>query len=374
MVISLLFMAMVSVPSFGTNPGALDMFEYAPSQLPAGRPIVVVLHGCTQNAAAMASAGWDALADEYGFTVVYPQQRSANQQLGCFTWYAPTDTARAQGEAASVIAMVDHAIATHASDAKRVYVTGLSAGGAFTAVMLAAYPDRFAAGSVMAGLPYRCANTLTDASTCQQMTAGAQKSPAQWGDLVRGASSHTGPWPRVQIWQGTADYTVAPANATELVEQWTNVWQTDQTADATDTLGGTTRTRYITNGVAAVELFSVAGMGHAIAIGDDALGACPAKLGAYFANKSICSTRHAAIFFGLMPPPADDPLPPPGDGDDDPPPGGSDDDGDGSLAGGGGCNAGGGASPLVALLMLVIRLVRGREARRSQEEEARPAR
>jgi poly(hydroxyalkanoate) depolymerase family esterase len=351
MITHLLFtvMAMVAVPSFGTNPGALDMFEYAPSSLPAGRPVVVVLHGCTQTAAAMETAGWNTLADEYGFLVVYAQQRAANQQLGCFTWYASADTSRGQGEAASIVAMVDHAIATHASDPGRVYVTGLSAGGAFTSVMLGAYPDRFAAGSVMAGLPFRCASSIGEASACQQMTTAAQKTPKQWGDLVRTASSHGGPWPRVQIWQGTADYTVAPANATEIVDQWTDVWQTDQTADATDALGMTTRTRFVTGGKVAVELFAVKGMGHAIATGDDALGACPATSGAYFSNQSICSTRHAAVFFGLAPAAPGDPMPPDDDDDDDPPI-----DDDGGLAGGGGCSTSGDASSLLLALLVVF--------------------
>src|SRR3954469_1470415 len=147
---------LIAIQDFGTNPGALDMYEYVPEGLPAGRPLVVVMHGCTQTASSMEVAGWEALADAYDFALVYPQQRSANQSLSCFDWYVPGDIARDAGEAASVVQMVDTEIATHGVDRRRVYVTGLSAGGAFTAVMLAAYPDRFAAGSIMSGLPYRC--------------------------------------------------------------------------------------------------------------------------------------------------------------------------------------------------------------------------
>src|SRR5450631_3732437 len=81
------------VADFGANPGALDMFEYVPAGLPSGRPLVVVMHGCTQTASAMESAGWEALADQFQFAVLYPQQRSANQSLSCFTWYGATDIA-----------------------------------------------------------------------------------------------------------------------------------------------------------------------------------------------------------------------------------------------------------------------------------------
>jgi hypothetical protein len=140
----------------------------------------------------------------------------------------------------------------------------------------------------------------------------------------------SGTYPRVQVWQGTADVTVAPANADEIVEQWTDVWGIDQAADATATIGDTTRDRFeAAGGVIAVERYVVDRMGHAIAIGgDDDLGACPATSGAYFANVGICSTLRAAEFFGLLEDDGD-----PG-GDDD----GGDDDGGGS-GGGGGCSA-----------------------------------
>src|SRR5206468_11236831 len=130
----------------------------------------------------------------------YPQQRSANQPLSCFTWYQQT------GEPDSIISMIDHEIATHGIDRARVYVTGVSAGGAMTANLLALHPDRFVAGSVMSGIPYGCA---TDVQSGQQCESGVTKTPAQWGDLVRAAdAAFTGPWPRVQVWQGSSDTTV----------------------------------------------------------------------------------------------------------------------------------------------------------------------
>jgi poly(3-hydroxybutyrate) depolymerase len=230
----------------------------------------------------------------------------------------------------------------------------LSAGAAFTAVMLATYPDRFEAGSIMAGLPYKCATDLTSASSCQQMAASMQKTPQQWGDLVRGAFAFTGTYPRVQIWQGTSDYTVAPANATELVKQWTDVWGTDQTADATDTISTATRTQFKAGDTVAVELYSVTGMGHAIAIGVDPDGACPATTGAYFSDEKICSTTRAAAFFGLtgMSDPGSGSGSDPGSGGGG---GGGGDDTGGDAPEGGGCNAGGHAGLLVGLAILLTR-------------------
>jgi poly(hydroxyalkanoate) depolymerase family esterase len=346
-----------AVPDFGSNPGALDMYEYAPADLPADRPLVVVLHGCTQQASAMEAAGWNAVADEQKFAVVYAQQRSANQSLSCFTWYASGDISRDSGEAQSIIQMVDHAIAEHHSDRSRVYVTGLSAGGAFTTVMLAAYPDRFAAGSIMAGLPYHCATDVSSAQSCQQMNASTQKSATEWGDLVRAADpGFAGPYPRVQIFQGTSDYTVAPANATELVKQWTNVWATDATADVTTMTGPATVTQYTRGQTVAVELYSIANMGHGIAIGDDGSGTCPSHTGAFFNDVKLCSTLHAAAFFGLLP------------GDGQPPPdmggsgsGGGDDD---ATNADGGCNAAGQSSLLIAFAALALASRSIDEARR----------
>jgi len=347
--------ALTAVTDFGTNPGALDMFEYVPAGLPSGRPLVVVLHGCTQTASAMEAAGWNALADANQFGVLYPQQRSANQPLGCFSWYLPSDTSRGGGEAASIVAMVDKEIASHGFDPHRVYVTGLSAGAAFTAVMLAAYPDRFAAGSIMSGLPYRCADDLDAATACEQMAAASQKTPSQWGTLVRGADpGFAGPYPRVQIWQGTKDYTVYPANATELVKQWTDVWAISQTASATDTISTATRTRYTAGPTVAVELYLVTNMGHAIATGTDAIGTCPATAGAYFADAQICSTLRAAQFFGVV---AGDGGSGSGSGSGSDGSGGGGDDG---TNGDGGCTTTGGSGGVLVVLALAVAVVAAR--------------
>jgi poly(3-hydroxybutyrate) depolymerase len=135
------------VTGFGTNPGNLKMFRYVPAGLSAGRPLVVALHGCTQSAAAYdAEPGWVEVAERMGFALVLPQQQSANNFNSCFNWFEPGDTTRGSGEALSIKQMVDRMRSDYASDAGRIYVTGLSAGGAMTAVILATYPEVFAAG------------------------------------------------------------------------------------------------------------------------------------------------------------------------------------------------------------------------------------
>jgi poly(hydroxyalkanoate) depolymerase family esterase len=180
----------------------------------------VALHGCSQDAVGYGTnSGWVELADRWNFGVVLPQQQTANNSSKCFNWFEPADTSRGRGEAESIAQMIRRTI--NDTGAGRVYVSGLSAGGAMTAVMMATYPEMFTGGGIIAGLPYGCASSSIDAFSC--MNPGKNLTPAQWGAKVRAASSHTGPWPSVSIWHGTADYTVAYSNQRELAEQWSNV-------------------------------------------------------------------------------------------------------------------------------------------------------
>jgi poly(hydroxyalkanoate) depolymerase family esterase len=276
------------------NPGNLTMTRYVPDGLPAGRPVVVALHGCTQTAAAYGTgSGWRELADRMRFTVLMPEQKTANNLNRCFNWFERDDTTRGQGEAESIAEMVRSTVADTGADPARVYVTGLSAGGAMTAVMLAAYPDLFAGGGIVAGIAYRCAASMIDAFSC--MYPGKNLTPAALGDAVRSASTHQGPWPTVSIWQGSADHTVAPANATELVEQWTNVHGIPPTPTSTDTVAGYPHAVYGT----AVETYTITGMGHGQPVDPGtATGQC-GQAGAYVLDVNICAAWHMATTWQL---------------------------------------------------------------------------
>lgn len=287
------------VTGFGGNPGALRMFEYVPDGLPEGRPVVVAMHGCTQDAAGYGTgAGWLELADSAQFTLVLPQQEQANNANRCFNWFQAGDTARGSGEAESIAQMVQRAIADTGADPTRVYVTGLSAGGAMTAVLLAAYPDVFAGGGVVAGVPYGCASSMIDAFTC--MNPGKDKTPEQWGDAVRGAGSHQGPWPTLSIWHGIADSTVAPANQRELVEQWTNVHGIPATPTSTDTIAGYPHESYADDsGRTLVETISITGMGHGQPIDPGSADGQCGQAGPYLLDVDVCAAWHLSRSWNL---------------------------------------------------------------------------
>ena len=189
---------------FGANPGNLRMFAYVPKHLPRKAPLVVVLHGCTQTADEYDyGAGWSSLADRLGFAVVYPQQQPANNPKNCFSWFVPREIARDQGEVLSISEMIEHAISTFAADRAKVFVTGLSAGGAMACALLATYPEVFAGGAIIAGLPYGCASNLQQAF--EAMFTEQETAPQALGDRIRAASQHRGPWPKISVWHGTSD-------------------------------------------------------------------------------------------------------------------------------------------------------------------------
>ena len=298
------------VTGFGSNPGALKMFTYLPDTLRNPAPLVVVMHGCNQNAADyLAQSGWREAADADGFVLILPEQRSVNHPTRCLNFAERLDSIRDSGEALSIRQMVAHAAGLHAVDADRVFVTGLSAGGGMTSVMLATYPDVFAAGAIVAGLPYRCGNsTFTAPAACGVTLSFGPHNPApnrtaaDWGARVRAAAppGFAGPWPRVSIWQGEADGTVDPPNATELVEQWTDVHSIDAVVDAEEPVGPAVRAAFMgADGRTRVELVTIPGFGHATPIDPDAAGAPCGRAGPFILDADVCSTAEVARFFGL---------------------------------------------------------------------------
>lgn len=192
-----------------THRGAQGSRDYR-LYIPANRPpepmaLIVMLHGCTQSPEDFAiGTGMNALAEETGFLVAWPAQPQGANVQKCWNWFRPEDQARDSGEPAVLAGIVRDILRDHPADPSRVYVAGLSAGGAAAAIMGAAYPDVFAAIGVHSGLPVGSAQDVQSAFAA--MRSGAR-----------------GNVPSVSVpaivFHGLADATVHPGNGEAVVAQ-----------------------------------------------------------------------------------------------------------------------------------------------------------
>ena len=172
----------------------------------AGRslPLVVMLHGCTQNPDDFAAGtAMNALARERGFYVLYPAQSSKANPQRCWNWFKHSHQQRGRGEAALIAGMTRDLMAAQGIDPQRVYVAGLSAGGAMAAILGTAYPELYAAVGVHSGL---AAGAATDLPSALAAMKGGAKAPAGTASGV----------PTI-VFHGDADATVHPANAAQVM-------------------------------------------------------------------------------------------------------------------------------------------------------------
>ena len=281
---------------FGSNPGALRARIYIPDDLPEAAPLVVVLHGCTQTAAGYDhGSGWSQLSDQDGFALLFPEQQRANNPNLCFNWFVPGDTKRNGGEALSIRQMIEAAVVEYGLDRARIFITGLSAGGAMTSVMLACYPEVFAGGAIIAGLPYGSAKTIPEAF--DRMRGHGAPSERQLQKALRDASPHKGPWPSISVWHGSADQTVASSNADAIVGQWRAIHGLDARSIRSENVDGHSRRVWCNaQGQELIEEYRIAGMGHGTPLdtaGDAALGAG----GPFMLDIGISSTSHIVRFW-----------------------------------------------------------------------------
>jgi len=304
---------LVQVTGYGDDYDHLNMWKYVPAGMPPNAPLVVAMHPCgfsPQLDDYASKIGWNALADQYKFYVVYPEQIAANNADYCFNWAgdhtdannmnSPANLTRGMGENQEIVNMVKRMEADYSIDASRVFVNGFSGGAAQTALMLAVWPDVFAAGATMEGVPYHCTLDKNEVSSpC--MNPGKNLTGQQWGDFVRAdlPAGYAGPWPRLQIWEGSTDTFVGVDNLSELVKQWTNVRGIAATPAMTDKVNGNDHAVYQdAQGNAVIETYLVSGMGHGVAL--DPTKGCGTADGSFYFDKGICSTALAAQFFGLQ--------------------------------------------------------------------------
>lgn len=198
---------------FACAAGSRNYKLYIPRRSHTGRrALLVMLHGGLQDADDFAAGTrMNALAEEHGFIVAYPSQSKAANASLCWNWFSPEHQKRGRGEPAIIAGITNAIVADYDIDPSRVFVAGLSAGGAMAAVMGATYPDLYAAVGVHSGLPYRSAADLPSAFAAMRGTKGPR------GRQSRRPQRADGPRMRTIVFHGDADKIVNPSNATDMV-------------------------------------------------------------------------------------------------------------------------------------------------------------
>ena len=261
--------ALTRVTGFGANPTNLDMYLYVPDNVAPRPALLVLVHYCGGSAGAVFGGnGRDFVtaADRHGYVIVLPE---ATRDGHCFDVSTPAALTRdGGGDSTGIMSMVGYARQRYAVDPDRIVVSGFSSGAMMVNVLAAQYPDVFAAGSAFSGVPAGCFAT-TGGSLWNSQCAGGNvnRSPREWGATARAMyPGYQGAYPRMQLWHGSTDTTLAYPNFGEEIEQWTDLHGLSQTPAFTDhPRSSWTRTRYgDTTTHATVEGVSIAGTGHTL--------------------------------------------------------------------------------------------------------------
>lgn len=296
------------IPDFKPNPGNLKGYIHFSTKkdLSEKVPLVVALHGCTQNAKELAdNSGWNKLADTFGFHVLYPEQRAINNGNSCFNWFRSADHVKDQGEVYSIERMIQAVIKDYAIDTTRIFVYGLSAGAAMGVALLADYPNLFHSGAILAGVAFGAANNASEAFSL--LLKSPQKTPEEWRKLIENQHPEfNGTYPKIIILQGTNDKVVVPENATELIEQWTSIHQIDSTFDEKtinyEGKEGVSKFIYTDEkGEAKVIFYQAEGLGHQLMINPGNEATQGGKTGPFAIDADFFSTYWIAVDFGLIP-------------------------------------------------------------------------
>ncbi|GIP60497.1 extracellular catalytic domain type 1 short-chain-length polyhydroxyalkanoate depolymerase [Paenibacillus woosongensis] len=264
--------ALSQVTSFGNNPSGLKMYIYVPRNLAANPALLVAVHYCSGSASAFYNGyarDYVTAAEQYGYIIVFPES-THSQYSNCFDVWSPQALTRGGGsDPVGIMSMVSWTEANYNIDSSRIYVMGASSGAMMTNVLLAEYPDVFAAGTSFMGVPATCFATGSATNFWSSQCANGQisKTAQQWGDAARAMyPGYTGSYPRIQLWHGTVDSTLSYNNFAEAIKQWTNLHGISATPVFTDSPQASwTRTRYGgSSAQPALEAISVQGAGHTI--------------------------------------------------------------------------------------------------------------
>jgi poly(hydroxyalkanoate) depolymerase family esterase len=247
--------------TFSCAAGSRDYKVYIPGHAHCRkRPLIVMLHGCTQDPDDFAvGTGMNLLAEEHGFIVAYPRQPATANHSACWNWFDLKHQTRDEGEPCIIAGITRAIMAEYDIDPKRVYVAGLSAGGAMALIASATHPELYAAAGVHSGLACGSATDLPSALAAM----GGKSSPAA---MAQKKTRPKGARVRTIVFHGECDSTVHPSNAGLIIaEARAGLASAAQETHHGCSVGGRAYTRTLirdARDVVYVEYWAIEGMGH----------------------------------------------------------------------------------------------------------------
>lgn len=299
---------LTEINQFGKNSGNLKCYVHVPANLSPSKavPLVVALHGCTQDASEIATeTGWNDLADRYGFIVLYPEQKRMNNASNCFNWFSKSDI-RFNGESETIFEMIEWSKNHYSIDSERIFVYGLSAGAALTTALLAQYPETFKSGAVLAGGPYGIAQNALQAMGVMNDGGKQFETTDEWAKPVKNLHVKTKTYPTLIILHGEKDKTVNPINARNLVDQWTGLHPEIATnaPPIIETIAGSIIVESYRDSSSLntiIKLYSIPNLGHQLPVDPGTEINQGGKVGNFSKDIDFFSTYYIAKDFGLIP-------------------------------------------------------------------------
>lgn len=295
--------SLVEITDFGANKGNLEMYGYKPINNDLKVPLVVVLHGCVQTANEIAEqSGWNTLADANNFMVIYPQQKVENNLNKCFNWYENLDISKNDGESETIKEMIQYAIQNFDVDPSKIFVTGISAGGAMANVLMANYPDLFKSGAIMSGIPFKAANDLATAYAAMQ--GKVEKTPDEWVTSISNNNpNYEGKYPKIVIFHGIDDPFVNVKNAEIIEIQWKGIHKIASEPAIIPEFNGNpeiAKTTYFKNNCPIIVKYEINNLGHAMAVDPGTEKQQGGNVARFALDKNFHTTYWTAKFFGMI--------------------------------------------------------------------------
>lgn len=297
---------LTEIKNFGTNPGNLKMMIFENIEEKTQRhPVVIALHGCSQKADDFAQiSGWNKIANNNQFYMLYPQQKTINNFTSCFNWFLKDDIEGKDGESFSIFEMITYMKRNYPIDTTQIFITGVSAGGAMSVVLMANYPSIFNTGAIYAGCAYGIANSLSDGFKIMNGTKKATLKELSRFVTNLHKSDSTVVYPKIIILQGEDDKVVHPKNAELLKNQWCKIHQLDTAATYTSTHpldSNITKYQYVnTKGEPIVTLYKIAELGHKLLISPGEEPFKGGKMGMFAKRSNFHNTYQIALDFNLI--------------------------------------------------------------------------